>query len=271
MPASWRQFCDRLHWRLINALTPGLVNAQHHYVNALDRVVKPHTRWLDLGCGRRLFPVWMRDAERRERALVARAGAVVGVDVDAPSLAEHLSIGRRLLADSSHLPFADGAFDLVTANMVVEHLSDPVAVFAEVGRVLAPGGVMLFHTPNRLAPATLLAAVTPQRLKHLAIRLLEHRREQDVFPTHYRCNTPAAVRRCAADAALDVAALGLTESAPQTAMLGPLVAVELLWLRLCRLEALRPLRSNLIVQLRKPFAAGAARTWIEPHSIARAA
>lgn len=54
---------------------------------------------------------------------------------------------RHDLADP--LPFPDGSFDLVVCNAVVEHLHGiHKLLFQEVRRVLAPGGVFVFTTPN---------------------------------------------------------------------------------------------------------------------------
>ncbi|GMU40863.1 MAG: hypothetical protein AMXMBFR23_17290 [Chloroflexota bacterium] len=44
--------------------------------------------------------------------------------------------------DATALPFADGSVDLVTASQSLEEASDPAAVFAEIARVLRPGGVL---------------------------------------------------------------------------------------------------------------------------------
>ena len=38
------------------------------------------------------------------------------------------------------LPFADGSFDVVVSNGVIDLIPDKDAVFAELYRVLAPGG-----------------------------------------------------------------------------------------------------------------------------------
>jgi SAM-dependent methyltransferase len=46
------------------------------------------------------------------------------------------------------LPYADGAFELVVLCEVAEHLPSHVAVIAEIGRVLAAGGVLILSTPN---------------------------------------------------------------------------------------------------------------------------
>ncbi len=46
------------------------------------------------------------------------------------------------------LPFATGSFDAILIKHVVEHLPDPAASLAEIGRLAAPGGVLILATPN---------------------------------------------------------------------------------------------------------------------------
>src|ERR1700687_4293936 len=45
------------------------------------------------------------------------------------------------------LPFADGAFDLVSALDIIEHVDDDDLALAELTRVAAPGGVLVLSTP----------------------------------------------------------------------------------------------------------------------------
>ncbi len=47
-------------------------------------------------------------------------------------------------ADAERLPFEDGSFDLVLGHAVLHHLPELPASFAELARVLAPGGTLLF-------------------------------------------------------------------------------------------------------------------------------
>ena len=50
------------------------------------------------------------------------------------------------------LPFADASFDTVVCTVSVDYLTRPVAVFAEVGRVLRPGGAFAVTFSNRCFP-----------------------------------------------------------------------------------------------------------------------
>jgi len=61
--------------------------------------------------------------------------------------------GRKLdIVDLNRqpLPYGEGAFDLVTASEVVEHLERYRAVLRDIHRVLKPGGLCILTTPNIL-------------------------------------------------------------------------------------------------------------------------
>jgi SAM-dependent methyltransferase len=47
-------------------------------------------------------------------------------------------------APAEHLPFADSSFDTVVSTLVLCTVRDPSAALAEIGRVLRPGGRLLF-------------------------------------------------------------------------------------------------------------------------------
>ena len=59
------------------------------------------------------------------------------------------------LPDTSHLPFANGSFQVIICNAVLEHISpkERGIYVREVWRVLEPGGCLyITETPNRLSP-----------------------------------------------------------------------------------------------------------------------
>jgi ubiquinone/menaquinone biosynthesis C-methylase UbiE len=227
-------------------IVPGLTSSQDVYLSTLETHVLPGTRWLDLGCGSAVLPVWRHDAER---ALVARAGRVVGIDRSVDSLRRHRTIQRRVHGDIAHLPFDDRAFDLVTANMVVEHMDDPLAQFLEIRRVLAPGGVFVFHTPNARGYPTLVARLLPDGFKRMLARGLEGRQGDDVFKTYYRANSPARLQRLAALSNLQVRGLVLALSSAVLAIVPPLALVELLWIRALRRAGLETWRPTMVATL----------------------
>jgi len=53
---------------------------------------------------------------------------------------------------SEHLPYPDGAFDVVLSNEVIEHVEDDRAAVQEMARVLRKGGRIVLFCPNRWYP-----------------------------------------------------------------------------------------------------------------------
>ena len=183
--------------------------------------------------------------------LLARARSLVGIDLDFDSLRDNVTAHVRIFGKVGALPFRDASFDVVTANMVVEHLDDPQSSFAEVARVLRPGGLFLFHTPNAKAFPTALARLLPDRVKAPLARVLDNRRSIDVFQTYYRCNTAEDIGRSAGVAGLVPVELSFVSSTALFSVVPPLAFLELLWLRAIQRDSRRHLRSNIIAVLRK--------------------
>ncbi len=55
---------------------------------------------------------------------------------------------RLETASAQDLPFADDSFNVVIIKHIVEHLPDPARAIREIGRVVAPGGILILATPN---------------------------------------------------------------------------------------------------------------------------
>ncbi|WP_027859286.1 malonyl-ACP O-methyltransferase BioC [Marinobacterium jannaschii] len=60
--------------------------------------------------------------------------------------------GHYLCADAESLPLADNSVELIFSSLAIQWCSDYPKLFAEIGRVLKPGGCFLFAT---LGPQTL--------------------------------------------------------------------------------------------------------------------
>ncbi|MDB4911760.1 MAG: Methyltransferase type 11 [Gemmatimonadetes bacterium] len=232
---------QRAYWSLEKRLAPGLKSAQAIYAEVLDRYVDADTRWLDIGCGHQIFEPWIKG----EEALVRRASLVVGADPDFSSVRRHRSIQKRIVA--STLPLRSGSFSLITANMVLEHVVDPNAFFADARRLLCPGGHLIVHTPNARHWQVWASRILPSQLRHKLVQLADGRDQDDVYPTYYRANTPTELTRTALDSGLRIETMMLCDtSTPSRLMLGPLVVVDLLIVRIHRREEFAGLRSNMI-------------------------
>lgn len=70
------------------------------------------------------------------------------VDISAPALVKLRKRGAQVvLSQISSLPFGDGAFDLVCALDVIEHVDDDGAALRELSRVIKPGGTVVISAP----------------------------------------------------------------------------------------------------------------------------
>ncbi len=243
----------RVYYSAAKVICPGLRNSQFAYRQVLQEAVQPGVSWLDLGCGHQLFPEWMPDSTASQVALVRRTALAVGVD--AVDLRPHVAGLRKIAADIEYLPFRSESFSLITANMVVEHVLHPQRLLSEINRVLMPGGMFLFHTPNANYFEVAIARQIPSRVMKLVAGFLDGRGEQDIFPTHYRLNKASDIQRFAHIAGLVPSCIRHVECSAQAVMLGPLVVLELLVIRMLRLRRFEKYRSNLVVLLGKPVTA----------------
>jgi SAM-dependent methyltransferase len=72
---------------------------------------------------------------------------------NACKLAEQMKVPIEVLSGRAEsIPFGAGAFDVVHASGVIEHVLDVEQAFAEIYRVLKPGGVFWFNTASSMCP-----------------------------------------------------------------------------------------------------------------------
>jgi len=211
-----------------------------------DRLLRHLTKEavvLDLGAGAGIVE------EMNFRGKVAH---MCGVDLD-PRVETNPMLDEGKISNAAEIPYPEETFDVVFADNVMEHLADPKAVFREAHRVLRPGGVLLFKTPNKTHYMPLIARLTPHKF-HQHINKLRGRNEADTFPTLYRVNSRKQVRSLAQSTGFDVKNISRVEGRPEYMRISFITyIVGALYERLVNLsEIFAPFRILLIAELQKP-------------------
>lgn len=92
-------------------------------------------RLLDIGCGNKpLSPFLSPEVE------------YLGLDYP-PTVSKGYEGKADVFGDGQCLPFKSNSFDCITLLDVMEHLPWPEAAFAEMTRVVRPGGIIITQTP----------------------------------------------------------------------------------------------------------------------------
>ena len=104
----------------------------------LDLATAPKV--LDIGAGQGALSVRLKEAGARVSAC-----DVVPEQFDVPG------VEFRAVTSDGRLPFDEASFDAAVAIEVLEHIDGHDRFFAEVARILRPGGIVMFTTPNILS------------------------------------------------------------------------------------------------------------------------
>ena len=140
---------------------------------------------LDAGCGD-------RSALARFRP---RLGRLVGADLEEPRSGVPAYFDEFVATDLCTIPgtFPASSFDVVLSAFTVEHLVDPPAAFANIGRWLRPGGTLVLTTVNRRHPFVAAYLRLPDPLRARLQPWVKDATE-DTHRLVGACNDPTALR-----------------------------------------------------------------------------
>jgi SAM-dependent methyltransferase len=223
---------------------PGFENGTVTFHALCKRLVPRDSSILEIGAG----------PSNETSDFLATLGHLHGVDIS-EEVRQNRAIQSPLVYDGNRLPFADGAFDVCVSNYVLEHVADPYRHFAEVHRVLKPGGAYVFRTPNLWYYVSLVSAAVPHRI-HTAIanRLRGLGTDShEPWPTFYRANSRRSLRRQAAAASLDLVTCELIEREPSYGRASALLFFPMMiWERILNAtDILAELRANILGVMRR--------------------
>jgi SAM-dependent methyltransferase len=148
---------DSRRYALLNRWDPS-------HLRRIDRLVAigVEDRVLEVGCGQ----------GHLTEAIASRGVDIIGVDAN-PRAPEVAGNGRIRHMSAESLDFEDGAFDAVIAVHAIEHIPRLSRAFAEMVRVLKPGGRAVFVYPAEpiqglyAIPSSIVLHGTPLRAREV--------------------------------------------------------------------------------------------------------
>lgn len=201
---------------------------QNHY---LDRFYRTRKNWINgthqfhdlilnnLSSDSQILEIGPGPKNQTSAFLSGQYTALDGLDVDKDAM--HNPFLRRIMIyDGNNWPIEDSRYHAVVADYVLEHLEIPSKTVAEAFRVLRPGGLFVFRTPNLWHYVSMVSFFTPHWFHNLIanrLRSLESD-SHDPWPTYYRMNTCRNIRLLLHNAGFNEVELVLIEKEPSYGM-----------------------------------------------------
>ena len=185
---------------------PGWQNGSEQFLALVGNNLSPDMEALELGPG---------PGGPTSEFLAANCYSLHGLDIDSEALTNK-SLDRCFIYDGAGFPLQSNRYDAVVADYVLEHVELPSTVFSEVSRVLKPGGLFAFRTPNSWHYVSIIARLTSHSF-HL--RMANRARGKDTsshepYPTFFRANEYGRLKSLVDRAGLSIKHIQFVEKEP---------------------------------------------------------
>ena len=164
------------------------------FYNRVNSLLETSFTICDVGCGRGAYADDQISIRRNLRILKGKVSKVIGIDVDRAAQGNPYLDEFRLIRGDIW-PVEGNTIDLVLCHNVIEHIENPLQFFSEAHRVLKNGGYLCIRTPNRWSYIALFATIVPNKYHSKVTNFVQDsRKEEDVFPTVYKCNSIGKIK-----------------------------------------------------------------------------
>jgi len=217
------------------------VDGTTEFHNLCRQFICRNSRVLEVGAG---------PSNRTSAFLSRTAHFVLGLDID-EAVRENRFLSAACVYDGNQFPFEDAYFDVAVSDYVMEHLKNPLLVSQEINRVLVPGGIFLFRTPNIFHYVSVVSRFLPALLSNWSRNLPDDAREP--YKAFYRFNSISKCRRLLAAAGFEIKGMSLIEKEPSYGMKSRLLFFPMLaYERLVNsLELFCHFRANILCAAKK--------------------
>ena len=166
------------------------------FFNRVRSLLLPEHTVLDYGCGRGVLQSDPCSYRRDIQILQGSVHKVIGADVDEEAKSNPY-IDEFHLLETEKIPLPSRSVDLCICRSVIEHMENPTNFFAEMSRVIKPGGYICLVTPNKYSYFGIASRMIPDRFHAWLLKKImkSFREDHDVFPTFYNCNSIWKMRK----------------------------------------------------------------------------
>jgi SAM-dependent methyltransferase len=174
------------------------VDSTLHFYLRVNSIIKEPAVILDIGCGRGQYSEDPIKIRKDLQILCGNGRQVIGIDIDHQAEQNPYLDEFRLLDGNGPWPIESASIDLCLSDWSLEHIQDPELFFSESWRVLKPGGILCIRTSNLYHYRSIIARVIPERFHQAILKIAQKgtwRKDEDVFPTVYRCNTIGKIKK----------------------------------------------------------------------------
>ena len=163
------------------------------YYRQVKLYMKDGYKILDYGAGRGSWYYDDDNQERRQmRALKDRGNTVIGIDVDEAVLSNPTNDENHIISEQ-WIEENKESFDLISADVVLEHIKDYKKFFFNINKLLKKDGYFCARTPHKYSYVALGSKLIPNWLHSYTLKKSQPKRKDiDVFKAYYKINTISA-------------------------------------------------------------------------------
>lgn len=166
------------------------------FYNRINALIKKTDVLLDVGCGRGSINEDKNVFRKNLGIFKGRVNQVIGIDFDPIARSNPCLDKFHLLTIQNPWPLETNSVDLAFSDHVLEHVENPDNFFSECARVLKKDGFICIRTTNNWGYIAIGAKLIPKRFHITALKKMQvSRKEDDIFPTVYKCNNVYSIRK----------------------------------------------------------------------------